>query len=265
MRNLYFVVAPLVVLGALTVSDSANPGRVTLLRVPNGGIQPQAVAGRDDAIHLLYFAGKAMAGDLFYCRADSKSLKFSSPIRVNSQPGSAVAVGTIRGGQLALGKNGRVHVVWNGSRDASPKPALGGSPLLYSRLNGGAFEPQRNLMQRTSVLDGGGTVAADSAGNVYALWHGNDAPSGGEAARKMWIARSRDDGATFGVESAANPEPTGACACCGTRALAANDGTLFALYRGAAKTVERDMHLLVSNDRGATFRSRSIHPWNLPT
>ena len=41
--------------------------------------------------------------------------------------------------------------------------------MLYTRLNdqGTAFEPQRNLMLRTFGLDGGGTVAADAAGNVY--------------------------------------------------------------------------------------------------
>ena len=46
--------------------------------------------------------------------------------------------------------------------------------MLYSRSDEGgpAFEPQRNLMQRTSALDGGGTVAADNEGNVYVAWHG---------------------------------------------------------------------------------------------
>ena len=37
----------------------------------------------------------------------------------------------------------------------------------------GQFEPQRNLMQETFALDGGGSVAADAEGNVYVAWHGS--------------------------------------------------------------------------------------------
>ena len=40
---------------------------------------------------------------------------------MNSQAGSAVAAGTIRGAHLALGRKGRVHVAWNGSGTALPK------------------------------------------------------------------------------------------------------------------------------------------------
>src|SRR4051794_33977196 len=89
------------------------------------------------------------------------------------------SAGTIRGGQLALGKAGRAHVVWFGTSKALPRgplnPAMAadspynGTPLLYSRLDdaGTAFEPQRNLMQATFGLDGGPSVAADPLGNVY--------------------------------------------------------------------------------------------------
>ncbi|MEO7649520.1 MAG: hypothetical protein ABIZ80_03565, partial [Bryobacteraceae bacterium] len=99
---------------------------------------------------------------------------------MNSQPGSAIAVGTIRGAQLALGRNGRVHVARNGSMAAEPKgttnPDSGkpGVPMLYAGLdNGGkAFERQRNLMTLSFGLDGGGSIAAGHAGNVYVAWHG---------------------------------------------------------------------------------------------
>src|SRR5205814_404532 len=120
-------------------------------------------------------------------------LGFSPPVRVNSQPGSAVATGTIRGAQIALGQGGRIHVAWNGSQKARPVNPIKGAPMLYARSDESrsAFEPQRNLMQRTFGLDGGGTVSADSAGNVvYVGWHGRttDAPEG-EAGRTMWFAR----------------------------------------------------------------------------
>ncbi len=215
-------------------------------------------------IHLLYFKGEPSGGDLFYARRGPDEDRFSSPVRVNSQPGSAIAVGTIRGGQIALGKGGRIHVAWNGSNGARPKNPSGGSPMLYSRSDEGRgrFEPQRNLMQRTSALDGGGTVTADNAGNVYVLWHGRtEDAEPGEAGRRMWVARSKDDGATFAPETPAWDQPTGACACCGTRALATRDGTVHLLYRAATKNVERDIYLLTSDDRGGHFQGRSVHPW----
>jgi hypothetical protein len=105
-----------------------------------------------------------------------------------------------------LGKNGRVHVAWNGSSKAQPKNPFGHSPMLYTRLHdaGTAFEPQRNLMQVSDLLDGGGTVAADSAGNVYVAWHGVSKVARGEVSREVWLAHSTDEGKTFGQETAAD-------------------------------------------------------------
>ncbi len=66
--------------------------------------------------------------------------------------------------------------------------------MFYSRLNDGgtAFEPERNLMTRTFGLDGGGTLAADTVGNVYVAWHGKiPGAADGEAGRQVWMAVSR--------------------------------------------------------------------------
>src|SRR5208283_4624222 len=102
-------------------------------------------------------------------RREAGKENFSEPIRVNSEPGSAIATGTIRGAQIALGKNNRVHVAWNGSGKAMPQSFNKTNPMLYTRLDeaGQAFEPQRNLMQQTFNLDGGGALGADETGNVY--------------------------------------------------------------------------------------------------
>jgi len=188
-------------------------------------------------------------------------------LRVNSQPSSAVAMGTIRGAHLAIGRKGRVHVAWNGSmKTARPKNPTMGSPMLYSRLNdaGTAFEPQRNLMTRTSGLDGGGSVAADLQGNVCVLWHGR-APGAadGEMGRSVWVARSRDDGATFAPEEPASADATGACGCCGTRAFADSSGAVYMLYRAATAGVERDMTLLVSRDQGKRFERTVLDGWRI--
>src|SRR4051794_5960923 len=249
-------------------AGEAGRPRVDVIRTPDGGIQPQALVDDAGTIHLVYFKGEPAGGDLFYVSGKGTPIGFSRPIRVNSQSGSAIATGTIRGAQIALGKGGRVHVAWNGSQKARPENPIKGAPMLYARSDESrsAFEPQRNLMQRTSGLDGGGTVAADSAGNVYVGWHArtSDAPEG-EAGRRMWFARSGDEGATFAPEEPTLARSTGACACCGTRALADSRGVLYALYRAATGNVDRDMILLTSRDRGEHFEGVSLQPWRVTT
>jgi hypothetical protein len=247
-------------------ADEADRPRVEVIRTPEDGIQPQAVIDGAGTIHVVYFKGDPAGGDLYYVSSTATPVAFSRPVRVNSQPGSAIALGTIRGAQLALGKGRRLHVAWNGSQKALPANPIKGSPMLYARsdLPRSAFEPQRNLMQRTFGLDGGGTVAADAAGNVYVGWHGRtlDAPEG-EAGRAMWFARSGDEGATFGREEPAVARTTGACGCCGTRALADSRGIVYALYRAATGNLDRDMILLTSRDHGTHFEAASLDPWRV--
>lgn len=268
-----WAMVPSVLIGAAAVfaaSTHQRAPRISPIRVPHGGIQPQVIAeGR--TLHVLYFSGDPKAGDLFYAKSHDLGATWSAPLRVNSEPGTAIALGTIRGGQMAIGKNGRVHVAWNGSSAApkgplNPESRQAGAPMLYSRLNDShtAFEPERNLMTRTFGLDGGGSVAADSAGNVYVAWHGKTpGAASGEAGRQVWLAVSRDDGATFAAEKPAWSQPTGACGCCGMAIFAAADGTVRALYRSATENVHRDIYLLTSLDRGSSFRGRKLATWEI--
>lgn len=245
---------------------------ISLVRVPNGGIQPQAVVDRNGTLHLLYYAGDPAHGDLFYVHSADEGRTWSSPLRVNSQTGTAVALGKIRGGQIAVGRESRVHVAWNGSSQAEPKGPLNpeswqpGMPLLYSRLNdsGKTFEPERNLMTHTFGLDGGGTLAADAAGHVYVAWHGK-APGAvkGEAGRQVWITRSNDDGKTFSAEQPAWKEPIGACGCCGMAIEVDAKGIVRILYRSATDNVHRDIYLLTSQDHARSFEGEKLHPWEL--
>ena len=254
------------------VSGAPLAGSVVVRRVPHGGIQPEAVVDARGVLHLIYFIGAPAAGDLYYVRSTDFGRTFSAPVRVNSQPKSAIATGTIRGGQLALGRNGRVHVVWNGSDAAAPRGAVNpdtgkpGAPFLYTRssADGRRFEPQRNLGGAVYSVDGGGSIAADGSGHVYAVFHGNRPTEGrGEDHRALWIARSANDGASFGSEAAAWPTPTGACGCCQTRALATGPGGLTILYRAATGMIHRDMYVLGSNDGGATFAGSIVQPWEI--
>lgn len=237
---------------------------VRIIRTPNGGIQPQVAVDRAGVIHMVYLSGPETASDIYYVRKGKRDAEFSPPIRVNSVPGSAMAVGTVRGAQIALGRAGRVHVAWLGSNGAQPRGPGNKTPMLYARMNdeGTAFEQQKNVMQFAAGLDGGGSVAADHSGNVYVVWHGNP-DENGEINRRVWVARSRDDGRTFEREVAASPQPTGACGCCGLRAFADHNGTLYILYRAAREAIHRDMTLLVSTDQAKTFNSVDVAPWEL--
>lgn len=245
-------------------ADTETAHKPTLLRVPAHGIQPQVAVDAKGVVHLLYFKGEPAGGDIFYARSENGT-EFKHPIRVNSEAGSAVATGNIRGAHLALGKNGRAHVAWNGSHKATPKAPGNRTPMLYTRLNdeGTGFEPQRNLIQSAFGLDGGGSVAADDAGNVYVFWHAPDVDKKGEDNRRVWVAVSTDEGKTFAAERAASTKPTGACGCCGLRAFADSKGTIYTLYRGAKDVKQRDMYLLTSADKGKSFLGEDIHPWEI--
>ena len=258
------------------VSAPKDERQVRVLRVPDGGLQPQAVVDRHGALHIVYLTGEPRHGDIFYARSSDGGRTFSKPIRVNSQQGSAVAAGTIRGAQLSMGKGGRLHVAWNGSATARPKGPLNpeapsdsphsGLPMLYSRLNeaGDSFEPQRNLMKTTFGLDGGGSIAADDQGNVYVAWHGKAQGSGeGEGGRQVFVVHSRDDGTTFSREKPAIDQPTGACGCCGMRLFADQGDNLFGLYRSATDTVHRDIYLLLSKNQGQSFEAKQLHEWEI--
>jgi len=242
--------------------------RVLIARVPGDGVQPEVAIDREGAVHLVYLAGSPAAANVFYARSEDGGGTFSTPVRVNSQPGSAIATGTIRGAYLAVGRDGRIHVVWNGSATATPRPATSPSaPLLYSRSGPGdtAFEPQRNLVSRTTNLDGGASLAADEQG-VYVAWHGNAAEGEqAERARRVWLRTSRDDGATFEPEMAVSDSAVGACACCALRAMSAPGPELHLLFRAALQGTHRDVHSLLSRDRGRTFRENRLHPWESPT
>ena len=245
---------------------AAPPARgayIQLLRTPNSGIQPQTVVDSSGTVHMIYFKGDAKAGDIEYVRRAAGSADFSQPLRVNSIPQSAVAIGTVRGPQLAVGRNGRAYAIWFGPATKT-EGHDDSMPVFFTRLDDSSsgFEPQRNLVYSATGTDGGLSVAADQNGNVYAVWHATgDTP--GEEHRRVYLERSSDDGKTFSRESPVSPKELGACGCCGMRAFVDSRGMLSILFRAAAQTIHRDMTLLTSLDKGETFQARTVSSWEL--
>jgi hypothetical protein len=220
--------------------------QVHLVRTPDGGIHPQAVERK--GVHLLYFKGDPRGGDLFYAKGHmlGGTVKLSKAVRVNSQPGSAVAPPDVCAAQLAVSEDGRAHVAWMGSAQAEPRAPGGETPLLYSRLDdaGTAFEPQRNLIQRAVGLEGGCTLVAEGQ-QVWVYWHAPDSGQEGEGNRRVWMALSTDGGKTFGPKDfAISPADTGVCAGSGLRAHARLSPHPGVLYRSAAEGVHRDVYFL---------------------
>lgn len=241
---------------------------VSTIRVPNGGIQPQAALDDHGVLHMIYYAGDSAHGDLFYVHSENDGATFSTPMKVNSHPGSAIAAGNIRGAHIAIGRNGLVHVAWNGTYEVdvpgATKPWMK-HPMVYTRLNDTktAFEPERNVIHQAYGLDGGGALAADRTGNVYVFWHAPAPGTEGEGNRRVWMARSHDDGKTFEPEKPIFEKPTGACGCCGMSAFADANNNVYVMYRSATEVVNRDMYFLESRDRGQTFQGADISPWQI--
>jgi hypothetical protein len=254
------VLVVLCVVGGNRVSAGEAPTAVVVARVPGNGIQPQVAVDTTGTAHVIYFTGDPIKGDVFYVRSTDGGATFSPPIRVNSAPDSAVAIGTIRGPKLAVGKGGRPHVAWMGAQRATPRAPGDAVPMLYARLNdaGDAFEPQRNVITAHPGLDGGGTVAADREGHVWVAWHAPKEKDHAELERRVWVARSDDGGATFGPEQLATDAPTGVCGCCGMAATAGPDGRVRLLFRSADARGQRDMILLTSRTDGAS------NAWDAP-
>jgi hypothetical protein len=244
-------------------SRNVSAPRVEVKRVPDGGIQPQVAVDQNGTVHLVYFKGDPAQGDLFYVRSKDGE-RFSDPIQVNSVPGTAVAIGNIRGARIAVGRRGNVYVVWNGSAKLG-NPALGRSPMLFSRLNDSrtAFEAERNLIHTSYGIDGGGGLAADQQGRVYVFWHAPIPGMKGEDSRRVWMTRSDDNGGTFEPERIAWDRPTGACGCCSLDAHADAAGRIYVLFRSAREMVHRDIYLLESDDYGASFRGSDISKWDV--
>ena len=248
-----------------TSIHAAPADKVHIVRAPDGGIFPQAQVDSKGTLHLTYFKGDPTAGNLFYVKSTNNGVTFSKPVQVNSQRGSVMVIGTVRGPQMALGKNGRVHVGWMGSNQAEPK-ADGKTPFLFTRSNdaGDRFDEQRNAIVQHIGLDGGGSIAADADGQVYIAWHAPD-DQPGEVNRQVWIIKSKDEGKNFTTEKQANPEPTGACGCCGMKIHALQNGQVAITYRTATEKVHRDMHLLISKNAGESFKVAVSDEWNIPT
>src|SRR5437899_11993884 len=100
----------------LAIVPLVQAASVKVIRAPERGIQPQAAVDEKGVAHLIYLKGDPKAAELFYTRAPDGE-KFGPAIPVNDSGKGVMAIGNIRGAQLAVGKNQRAHVTWMGGGD----------------------------------------------------------------------------------------------------------------------------------------------------
>jgi hypothetical protein len=169
---------------------------VAVVPLPAGGIQPQAAVDAAGVIHVVYFTGKPAGGDLYYVRLNADGGRTSKPVRVNSTPGSALATGSVRGAQLSLGRNGRIHVAWHGSQPTSGTNQST-TPVWYTRsADGVTFDLQRAVSGTSEGIDGGTVAAAHGLSDpVRGRWrdvHGSSASDVGPGGRVRLLRPARD-------------------------------------------------------------------------
>jgi hypothetical protein len=230
---------------ALATASNRGDQIVSISRLPAGDVQPAAVMMPGGTLRVVCLAGDPKAADVVLLERGPGQADFDPPERVNSTPGAAVAMGTIRGARAAAGTGGRLHVIWNGSKSAGDQLNTEG-PLVYTRSDRttGAFEPERDLMGQTTALDGGAAIVADGKGTVLVAWHAvGPGSTADEAHRNIFVRRSTDDGATF-EPPVAVLDTAGVCACCSIAATVSPDGNPLLLYRSARSLTDRDMNLV---------------------
>lgn len=215
---------------------------VILAPTPDDGVQPRISVGNDGEIHLLYFKKRlntpaAREGNLYYRQYDSENGRFGLPVKVSS---SAFAMQTfsIARAAMAVGDDGRIHVMWYYPRS---------NEFIYSRSNieRTAFDTQRSMVSNYQEgIDAGGDIAA--IGNQVALvWGAGELTA--EHERTMYARFSHDSGASFGEEMLISNPDLGACACCSLATDYLNENELLVAYRSAIDGIGRHMQLLTLN------------------
>jgi len=213
---------------------------VEILEIPGGGVAPSVAVAADGTLHMVLGRDRKA----FYTRSTDGGKTFAEDVPLN--PSSVAESGGERGPRIALGRSGSRHVVWLAPR---------GHAVQYARADStGAFTTERNLLERGEA--DGAVVAADPAtGEVTVAWVDSrmgpvpDSPVSG----RIFMARSQDDGKTFGANTLVPSDyPGGACACCMLDAGFENAGKLLIAFRGGYRNL-RDMYLLRAG------RAKALH------
>jgi hypothetical protein len=256
-RAIFLVV---VILFASEVSLTAS--NVSTVKLPDSAFRTQVVMDAKGTIHMVHANLQKELGNLYYVRKEAGQEAFSAPIQVNSTANCSA------GFNMAVGKDGRVHVVIRPNAKYSMamlkrKPKFNDLKyMLYCRLNDEStkFEEERDLSDATFGFEGVGAIIADGKGEVSVFWHGLEEP-GPEHTRSIFVARSANEGRSFTKPERIQSDVIGACACCSMSGTMDIDGRMYLVYRNSESTANKDSYLLVSDDKGRTFTGTLLESW----
>lgn len=241
-----FGIRLLTALLAASVLHAGTVERVRVVATPEGGEVPDAEVDSAGNLHVAFVSGQ----DAYYIKSSDKGQTFTTPIRINSEAETVHPSNSYRGPDLAVGKNGRVHVIWyvNAYQRKLPQSEWG---VFYSHIDPGAkaFAPARNLNHKPSDNY---SLAANDKGEVAVVW----------MAGKLFLTSSKDNGESFSTtETISNADP---CECCASRAVFSEAGALLIDYRDKANN-QRDMQLLsrFPRERDFTRQKISATPWQV--
>jgi hypothetical protein len=242
-----FAFLALFVLSLVTTQASDKVSRVAVIRVPTAGQVLKAQLDANNTIHLLIDSSNGPQ----YVKSTDGGINFTTALAVVNpelpRPGLKFS-----GADLAIGKDGRVHVAMSNNAWKLKLPQEEWS-LHYATLAPGAqaFSTPRNLNRKPSE---GFSLAADERGNVTACFLSN----------KLYAMASQDNGESFSPSAEINPA-WNPCDCCTTTAAYGADGRLAILYREETSN-ERDMFVVLLDQSGARKPSRqrvSSTLWNV--
>ena len=218
---------------------SAAIAEIRIQETPDGGVQPRLTVDDSGNIHLLYFkkrlsAPSAREGNLYYRQYLPEQERFGLPVKVSSNAFD-IRTFAIARASIAVGGEGRVHVVWYLPRD---------NQYFYTRSNiaRSQFQAQQAVVDVFGEgLDAGADIAA--LGSQVAIVWGAGALSR-EYERTVYGRISNDFGATFGDELQMGSKELGACACCSLATNFDHKNELAIAYRSAIDGVGRHMQAL---------------------
>lgn len=212
---------------------------ILIQETPDGGLQPRLVQASDGSIHLLYFKKRidrpaAREGNLYYREYLTEHKRFGPAIKVSSQAFNLQTVAISRAA-MAIGEDGRLHVMWYLAREAE---------YFYARSDTerSQFEPQQAMVKNFKEgIDAGGDIAAFGS-QVAIVWGAGELTR--EAERTMFARFSHNSGASFGEELRVSNPALGACACCSLAAEYLDEDALVIAYRSAIDGIGRHMQIL---------------------
>ncbi len=251
-------------------------------------ISPEIAIGPDGSINVIWLDKGATADrpppkprkpgehshlsstDLYFSRSVDAGQSWSSPVRVNDEPGSVWGFAVSKP-RIAVGESGTIHVFFP-ANGVSPVTKLDVVTARYSRSTdkGQSFSAAKTVnrppdFDRSEVLGEGlsatfsfGTMGLAPDGTVVALWQDIGAMQSSADAADIHLAISRDDGASWSDEIPAI-RSRAVCPCC-QLTMSFNDENLLLGYR-KVYTDGRDSTVARSNNAGESFQAETRLPF----